>query len=51
MDENLVDDFSIVGNGNVNEKERNQMVFDLKVDLEWKNQVNRQYFCGKVRSS
>ena len=51
MDENLVDDISIVGNGNVNEKERYQMVFDLIVDLEWKKQVNRQYFYRKVRSS
>ena len=34
MNENLVDDVSIVGNGNVNEKERNQMVFDLIVGLE-----------------
>ena len=33
MDENLVDDASIVGNGNVNEKERDQMVFDLMPNL------------------
>ena len=36
MDENLVVDISIVGNGNETEKERNQMVFDLIVDLEQK---------------
>ena len=33
MDENLVDDVSIVGNGNVSEKERDQMVFDLMPNL------------------
>ena len=29
---------SVVGNANVNENERNQVVFDLIVDLEWKKQ-------------
>ena len=38
MDENLVDDIGIVGNAKVNKKERNQMVFDLIVDLERKKQ-------------
>ena len=33
MNENLVDYISIVGSGNINKKERNQMVFDLIVDL------------------
>ena len=28
MDENIVDEIGIVGNGNVNKKERNQIVFD-----------------------
>lgn len=30
MNENLVDDISNVGNGNVNQKRRNQMDFGLK---------------------
>ena len=38
MDENLVGEISIVSNGNVNEKERSQMVFDQIVDLERKKQ-------------
>ena len=38
MDENVVGEISIVGNGNVNEKERNQMVFDQIADLEPKKQ-------------
>ena len=32
MDENQVDEISIVGHGNVNEKERNKMVFDQIAD-------------------
>ena len=38
MDENLVDEIGIVGNDNVNKKERNQMVFDQIADLERKKQ-------------
>ena len=38
MDENLVDEIGVVGNGNVNKKERNQMVFDHIADLERKKQ-------------
>ena len=38
MDENPVDEISIVDHGNVNEKERNKMVFDLIADLELKKQ-------------
>ena len=41
MDENRVDKISIVGHGNVNEKKRNQMVFDQIVDLERKKQGNQ----------
>ena len=37
MDENLVGEISIVGNGNVNEKEVNQMVFDQMADLQRNN--------------
>ena len=37
MDENQVDEISIVGHGNVNEKERNQMVFNHIANLERKN--------------
>ena len=36
MDENLVDDISIVGNDNINEKERYQMDFELIYYLERK---------------
>ena len=38
MDENQVDEISIVGHGNVNEKERNQMVFNYIANLEQKIQ-------------
>ena len=38
MDENLVGEIGIVDNGNVHEKERNQMVFDQIADLERKKQ-------------
>ena len=38
MDENQVDEISIVGHDNINEKERNQMVFDLIADLEREKQ-------------
>ena len=38
MNENLVGEISIVGNGNVNKTERNQMVFEQIADLEWKKQ-------------
>ena len=38
MDENLVDEIGVLGNGNVNKKERNQMVFDHIADLERKKQ-------------
>ena len=41
MNENLVDYISIVGSGNINKKERNQMVFDLIVDLERKKKQER----------
>ena len=37
MDENLVGEISIVSNGNVNEKEVNQMVFDQMADLQRNN--------------
>ena len=38
MDENQVKEISIVVHGNVNEKERNKMVFDQIVELERKRQ-------------
>ena len=38
MDENLVGEISIISNGNINEKERNQMIFDQIADLERKKQ-------------
>ena len=38
MDENQVKKISIVVHGNVNEKERNKMVFDQIVELERKRQ-------------
>ena len=38
MDENQVDEISIVGHDNINEKERNKMVFDLIADLEREKQ-------------
>ena len=34
MDKNQVDEISIVGHGNVNKKERNQMVFEQIADPE-----------------
>ena len=37
MDENLVGEISIVSNGNVNEKEVNQMVFDQMADRQRNN--------------
>ena len=37
MDENLVGEISIVSNGNVNEKEVNQMVFDQMAGLQRNN--------------
>ena len=36
MDENQVDEISIVGHGDVNKKERNKIVFDQIADLERK---------------
>ena len=43
MDENQVDEISIVDHGNVNEKERNKMVFEQIADLKRKKQgeINR----------
>ena len=38
MDENQVDEISIVDHGNVNEKERNKMFFEQIADLERKKQ-------------
>ena len=38
MDENQVDEISIVAHGNVNEKERNKMVFGQIAELERKRQ-------------
>ena len=38
MDENQVDEISIVGHGNVNKKKRNKMVFNQIADLERKKQ-------------
>ena len=38
MDENQVDEISIIGHGNVNQKERNKMVFDQIADLERRRQ-------------
>ena len=38
MDENLVGKISIASNGNVNDKERNQIVFDQIADMERKKQ-------------
>ena len=38
MDENQVDEISIVDHGNVNEKERNKMVFEQILDVERKKQ-------------
>ena len=38
MDENQVKEISTVVHGNVNEKERNKMVFDQIVELERKRQ-------------
>ena len=38
MDENQVDEISIVGHGDVNEKERHQMVFNHIANLERKKQ-------------
>ena len=42
MDENLVGEISIVSNGNVNEKEVNQMVFDQMADLQRNNRRGQQ---------
>ena len=43
MDENQVYEISIVGHGNVNKKERNQIVFEQIADLEQKKtgEINR----------
>ena len=41
MDENQVDEISIVGHGNVNEKEKNKMVFDQIADQERKNREDQ----------
>ena len=38
MDENQVDEISIIGHGNVNQKERNKMVFDQIAELERRRQ-------------
>ena len=38
MDENQVDEVSIVGHGDVNKKERSKMVFDQIADPERKKQ-------------
>ena len=38
MDENQVDEIGIVGHGNVNKKEKNQMVSEQRADLERKKQ-------------
>ena len=38
MDENQVDEISIVDHGNISEKERNKMVFEQILDLERKKQ-------------
>lgn len=38
MNENVVDDISVVDKSNVNKKEKNGMVFNHTVDLEHKRQ-------------
>ena len=38
MNKNLVENTNIIDYGNTKEKEIYQIVFDLKVDLEWKKQ-------------